>query len=185
MVERRDPKQPSPRRSRRSRRSEKSLFALNILAFLLRAPVACGRIRGAERVLNMEDSLLFASAYMSAMPNRMIRKPDRASTHPLRDPRDLRGKIRLSLFHQPQSHPVDSRRHKSLCDPPAQRVSYRHGLNAPHGTGHSDGPNRPSEGQDGTAMRCFDRRRRHLSHRVGMCNSTNISHSTKFCLCTI
>ena len=74
-------------------------FAWNSQAFLLGVPGAYTQNTLRRTVLDREDSLRGASAYVSVMRNCIIRKPDRVFTQPLRALRILRGKIGLSLFH--------------------------------------------------------------------------------------
>ena len=69
-------------------------------------PVAGAQHTLRGNVLNLEDSHQIANACASARPNRMIRKPDKASTHSLRAPsRPSRWKLPLAP-HQLQSHPA-------------------------------------------------------------------------------
>ena len=68
-------------------------------------PVAEAQHTLRGNVLHLEDSHRIANACASARPNRMIRKPDKASTHSLRAPsRPSRWKLPLAP-HQLQSHP--------------------------------------------------------------------------------
>jgi hypothetical protein len=89
------PKQHSPRRARRG---AKSFFPLNILPSMLGVPVARAQNTLRGNVINLEEAVGSQAQDASAMPNRMIRKPDQASTHSLRAPsRPSRWNLPLDL----------------------------------------------------------------------------------------